>query len=224
MSKKQRGEPMNQLKNILPGLISLLTIVGCGQSGKENEMGTTTLPADTNLGQAKRQTIGDKKSVAAEQIFLEETGRILLLELELSNVSLQRASHPELKAYTEKMMGSTRKFHEQLQQLATSLSYQLPGALPSRSQLQVDEIKKLEGQGFDLEYIKSILELQHKTLDNLHGAIRFKKGPVQEFANHQLEGVNKMLDETVIIDSLIKKVNPDQPGDDLLRIDRKHIK
>lgn len=215
---------MHYLKNVLPVLISLITIVGCSQSEKEKGLGTTTLPADTNLGQAKRQTIGDRRSAAAEQIFLEETGRIVLLELELSNVSLQRASRPELKAYTKKMMDGTRKFQNQLQQVAISLAYELPGALPSRSQMQVDEIKKLEGQGFDLEYIKSIHELQSKTLDNLHGAVRLKKGPVQEFAARQLGSINKMLDETVIIDSLIKKANPDQPGDDLLRIDRKHIK
>lgn len=224
MSKKQTGESMHYLKNVLLVLISLLTITGCSQPGKEKELGTTTLPADTNLGQAKRQTIGDKRSAVAEQIFLEETGRILLLELELSNVSLQRASRPELKAYTKKMMDETRKFQQELQQVAISLAYQLPGALPSRSQLQVDELKKLQGQGFDLEYIKSIHELQSEMLDNLHGAIRFKKGPVQEFAGRQLGGINKMLDETVVIDSLIKKANPDQPGDDLLRIDRKHIK
>ncbi len=224
MSKKQTGEFMHYLKKVLPVLISLLTIVGCNQSEKEKGLGTTTLPADTNLGQGKRQTIGDTRSAAAEQVFLEETGRIVLLELEMSNVSLQRASRPELKAYTEKMMDGTRKFHDQLQQVAIGLAYQLPGSLPSRLQMQVDELKKLEGQGFDLEYIKSIHELQSKTLDNLHGAIRFKKGPVQEFAVSELDGVNKMLEQTVIIDSLIKKANPDQPGDDLLRIDRKHIK
>jgi putative membrane protein len=119
-------------------------------SGANGPMGPNT--PDTSPMPSK---VDDKK-------FLKDAAMGGMTEVELGKLATQKASRDDVKQFGQKMVDDHTKANDQLKELASKESIEIPAALDSKHQSRIDKLSKLSGADFDKAYIKDQLK-DHQT-------------------------------------------------------------
>jgi putative membrane protein len=108
-------------------------------------------PMDTGNQNPIPSKIDDKK-------FLKDAALGGITEVELGNLAAQKASNADVKQFAQKMVDDHTKANDQLKQVATRNSIEVPAALDSKHQSRIDKLAKLSGEQFDKAYVKDQLK------------------------------------------------------------------
>ena len=100
-----------------------------------------------NVNQPDVQRVDDKK-------FLQDAAMGGLTEVALGKLAVEKGSSDAVKQFGQKMIDDHTKANDELKQLATAGSVNVPDALDSKHQSRVDKLAKLSGADFDKAYIK----------------------------------------------------------------------
>lgn len=98
---------------------------------------------------------GDKK-------FLEKAAESGQLEIATSQLAVERATHPDVKAFAQMMVADHTKADTELKALAASKQVTLPAEQPRKVRSELEDLGKKQGVAFDKEYADEIAVDAHK--------------------------------------------------------------
>jgi putative membrane protein len=90
-----------------------------------------------------------------------------MAEVQLGKVASQHSQDPDVKAFGEMMVRDHTKANEELKQVASQAGVQLPAQLDDKHRELADRLTKLQGEEFDREYMKAMVDGHEKVADSL---------------------------------------------------------
>ncbi len=143
---------------------------------------------------AQTNTGTDKKIDQASANFLTETAQDGRAEVQMSQLAMQRASNPDVKAFAQRMISDHSKMNQEVQELAARKGIVLPATPSSDGQDAYQRLAALSGSDFDREY------MQHNVTDHQKDVSAFqqeaqsgKDSDVQRLAATRLPGLQRHL-------------------------------
>jgi putative membrane protein len=122
---------------------------------------TTTMPPPaTSTASAARVdplTRGDRK-------FIEEAAQGGMAEVEHGKLAAQRATHPQVKQFAERMVADHTKAHDELKTIAGARGVTPPTTVERKHHRQMEKLGKLQAADFDHEYMKQMVDDHKKTV------------------------------------------------------------
>ncbi len=115
----------------------------------------TTVPRNAPAGTAPAGTAG--RTAVSDTLFAEAAASGGIAELMLSELGAQRATHPDLKAFSTRMIEAHTRMNGELTQLAAQKRMQLPRNADYRAQFCAQSLAGLTGEEFDRCYAKAQL-------------------------------------------------------------------
>jgi len=125
---------------------------------------SASLPAgaQTAVQAPTRQTappaaVGGTLSAVPDALFAAAAGSSGVAEVNLSQIGLQRATDPELKQFSQRMIDDHTKLNQQLVNLVARKGMRIPMGIDARAQFCADSLSALSGEEFDKCYAKAQL-------------------------------------------------------------------
>ena len=81
-----------------------------------------------------------------------------MTEVELGKLAAQKATRDDVKQFGQKMVDDHTKANDQLKEIATKSSMEVPSSLDPKHQARVDKLSALSGAAFDKAYVKDQLK------------------------------------------------------------------
>lgn len=97
-----------------------------------------------------------------DQRFLRKAGESGMLEMQASELAVQKAQHPEVKRYAETMIKDHKAVDTELKALAESKGFQLPIELEGGERRLMENLRQLDGVDFDEEYADEVAVDAHE--------------------------------------------------------------
>ncbi len=125
---------------------------------------------------------------SGDRRFVDEAASGGLAEVQLGQLAAQRATSPEVKQFAQRMVEDHGKANDELQQIASKKSFDLPTEMDSRSKATYDELSKLSGSDFDKAYMDAMVKDHDQDVKAFkHEASRWGADPdVKAFARKTL--------------------------------------
>ncbi|MET1053917.1 MAG: DUF4142 domain-containing protein [Pedobacter sp.] len=200
-----------------------LSIVACSPSAEKKD-GTTTLSSDTAITTVSDDQVkNDSSSLQpAETAFIQKAAIGGVMEVEMGNLTTQKSKSPKVLAFAKRMITDHTAANKELQQIAESLGVKVPEALPSEEQKHLAAMRQSEANEYDQSYMDMMVQDHAKTVDLFNGATKFKNEKLRAFALKTLPVLQQHNQMAIGIDSVIMVKKPDNRGDDLPNVDKKH--
>ena len=97
-----------------------------------------------------------------DQRFLRKAGESGMLEMQASELAVQKAENPEVKRYAEMMIKDHGAVDQELKALAQRKGFQLPVELEGGKLRLMENLRQLEGAAFDEEYADEVAVDAHE--------------------------------------------------------------
>jgi putative membrane protein len=131
---------------------AMLMSGGCSRAENANTSGSR--PADgVAVG-----TGGAGATLKDDGEFVQDVANKNLAEIELSRLALNKATHPEVKAYAQMMVQEHGAAENTLKGAIAGQSIQLPTALDDKHREPVEELSGKQGADFDRDYLEAMIE------------------------------------------------------------------
>jgi putative membrane protein len=130
----------------------------------------------------------------ADRTFMLKAAQDGIAEMELGKLAQERGASARVKQLGSRVATGHRKSHEELRSLARRKHVSLPSALDREHAARAEELKRLSGAAFDLEYAKGMVQ------GHRHAVAEFEKAAkgaadadVKAFAARQLPVLKRHL-------------------------------
>lgn len=97
-----------------------------------------------------------------DQRFLRKAGESGMLEMQASELAVQKAENPEVKRYAEMMIKDHAAVDKELKVLAQRKGFQLPVELEGGKLRLMENLRQLDGAAFDEEYADEVAVDAHE--------------------------------------------------------------
>jgi putative membrane protein len=138
--------------------IAVLAIAGAAtaadQGGRDQTTGAATAERSSRDRTDTREFINDM-AIAG------------LAEVQLGKLAAERAQDADVKAFGQMMVKDHTDANDELKQAAASSGVQLPTQLDEKHRELADRLMKLQGEEFDREYTKAMVEGHEEVADQL---------------------------------------------------------
>ena len=104
------------------------------------------------------------------QKFVTEAASGGMMEVQLGEMAMEKASSEEVKDFGQTMVDDHSKANEELKQLASSNNLTIPETLTDKHQKTVDKLSELSGEEFDQEYMKTMVKDHKKDISKFEKA------------------------------------------------------
>ena len=98
----------------------------------------------------------------SDQRFLRKAAESGMLEMQASELAVQKAQHPEVKKYAEMMIKDHGEADKELKALAKNKGFQLPVELEGGKKRLMEDLRQLDGPSFDEEYVDEVAVDAHE--------------------------------------------------------------
>jgi putative membrane protein len=106
-------------------------------------------------------------ATSADQMFLVNTAKASMAEVELGKLATLNASSDQVKTFGQKMVDDHTKANDELRALAGSKNIVLPSDLDAQDKAAHDKLAALKGVEFDREYMSMMVAGHRKVVDSL---------------------------------------------------------
>lgn len=215
---------MHNMKNLALVAALALSLQACQQSAKDENKGTTTIVADTTLKKtANDQQKGKSGKLSSEETaFIEKAAIGGMMEVEMGNLTTQKSKSKTVLDFARRMVADHNKINAELAKIAAAQGIKLPGALPAAEQSHLAAMRQMQANEYDQNYMDMMVGDHSKTLDLFNAATRFENPELKTFAVNTRPVIQEHQKVAIGIDSVIKVKKPDNRGDDLPNVDKKH--
>lgn len=134
----------------LPLIVLMTTLAGCG-GGNGDTASTSTAAAQASL--AAETTTAATAAIDSSQ-FVATAYQDGLAEIQLSQLALQNASNPDVKAFAQRMIDQHSAVNDEITQLAQRKNIALPTDVTPEQKAQANRLAALSAQEFDLAYMQ----------------------------------------------------------------------
>ena len=119
---------------------------------------------DQSTGAARAERSSDDRSDTRE--FINTMAVAGMAEVQLGKLAAERSQDPDVKAFGQMMVKDHTEANDELKQ-ASPAGVQLPTQLDEKHRELADRLTKLQGEEFDREYMKAMVEGHEKVADQL---------------------------------------------------------
>ena len=146
-----------------------------------------TMPGSNTSADTTPSKVDDRK-------FVKDAALGGMTEVELGKLAAQNGSSDAVKQFGQKMVDDHTKANERLKEVATGRSIEVPNALDSKHQSQVDKLSKLTGPEFDKAYIKNLVKDHQQDVRTFQAEAQMGSDPaVKNFASQTLPKLQEHL-------------------------------
>lgn len=140
-----------------------------------------------------------------DERFLRKAGESGILEMQASELAIQKSKHPEVRQYAEMMIKDHTAVDKELKALAKEKGFQLPIELEGSKQRLMENLRQLEGAGFDEEYADEVAVDAHEDAVELFedAAEDADDADIKAFAAKHLPALQKHLEMGEALEDLI---------------------
>ncbi len=140
-------------------LASALSLQSCGDNKKETDSVENAEEAN-EMKEDRGTGMDDDKTEFA--VMAANGG---MLEVQLSELALQKDPTPAIREYASMMVEDHKKANEDLKALAAQKNITLPATLGEDNQEAYNDMAKLSGTDFNKKYVDKMLSSHQKTVD-----------------------------------------------------------
>lgn len=115
--------------------------------------------------------------------FIEEAAQGGMAEIEHAKLAAQRASHPQVKQFAQRMVADHTQAGDELKTIAGARGVTPPLTIDRKQQREKDKLGKLSGNAFDREYMKHMVDAHKRTVSLFEKQAKSgKDGDLKSFA------------------------------------------
>lgn len=132
--------------------------------------GQTTTKQSTRPKGPKQATRGTAGTLSvADRAFAKEAAQGGLAEVDLGNLTKDKASNDDVKQFGDKMVSDHSKANDELKSLAEQKNITLPSSIAAKDKATEARLSKLSGDSFDKAYMHDMVA------DHEHDVAAFRK-------------------------------------------------
>lgn len=166
----------------------------------------TSTGASSVPGSSKASAATTAKKANADQQFVHKAAMGGMAEVELGNLAQQKAASDQVKQFASRMVEDHGKANDELKQIASSKSIDLPTALDKKHRGDVDKLAKLSGAQFDRAYMSHMVDDHKKDVSDFKKeASSGKDSDVKAFASKTLPTLEEHLKLAQQTNDAVKK-------------------
>lgn len=201
---------------------ALLAIVGAGCENKKSS--TSTDMSETSTQQQQDQQPGSMMDTAGGlqnpqgagsmqqpvtdmgvTTFVKKALSGGMMEVEVGNIASSNAKSPRVKAFGAMMVADHSQAGNELKQLATGNSIEVPSAMIPEHQAHVDMLKNKTGAAFDKAYMDMMVKDHQKDIAEYKKASQdLGVAPYKDFAGRTLPVLERHLDSAKAVQKSLK--------------------
>ena len=172
--------------------VALAQDPGASNPQGQNPPATATMPGQGSQGPgmnnpASAGSLDSTPTRVDDKKFAKDAAVSGLVEVELGKLATQKASKDEIKQFGEKLAADHSKANEELKQVAGKEKIQVPEALDSKHQSQIDKLAKLDGAEFDKAFLKEQLKNRQAAVRDFNSEAQSGTDPaIRTFASNML--------------------------------------
>lgn len=138
--------------------------------------------------------------------FLKDAAEGGMAEVELGKLAAEKATSPDVKQFGQKMVDDHTKANDQLKEVASKESVNIPDGLDSKHQSRIDKLSKLSGPQFDKAYMKDQLKDHQQDVQEFQSEAQYGTDPnIKQFATQTLPVLQQHLELAKNVDKTTKK-------------------
>jgi putative membrane protein len=145
---------------ILRGAALNLAFAGlCGLPASSQTTNQTPTDQDQmgmKSGSMKSGSMSSKIS-AADESFMKKAAQGSMAEVELGQLAQQRATNPDVKKFSQRMIDDHTKANNDLKQVASADNVTLPDSLDAKDQATKQKLLSISGDQFDKAYMSDMV-------------------------------------------------------------------
>lgn len=146
-----------------------------------------TMPQDQG-GMSATNKADDKK-------FAKEAAIGGMVEVELGKLAEQKASSDAVKQFGQRMVTDHSKANDELKEVASKESLEIPSSIDSKHQKKIDKLSKLSGADFDRAYVKEMVKDHRKDVKDFQTEAQSGTNPgLKNFAAKTLPTLQQHLE------------------------------
>lgn len=142
-------------KKELSLIVVMLSLAGCGGGNGTGDVGAMAGAPAVTLADSAATT----NASADSSQFLMQAYRDGLLEIQLSQLALQKTANADVRRFAQRMVDDHTRMNNEITQLAQRKNIALPTALSAEQQAQVNRLSALSGEEFDRAYMAGNVDL-----------------------------------------------------------------
>jgi putative membrane protein len=168
-------------------------------------IGGTALAQSTPSPTITSPTQGAATLARADKGFLEDAVQINIAEIRASNVALEKATNPDVKAYARMMVDGHKKATDELRTLALAKGVTLPDDASLMDKAKTKVLEERSGASFDKHYIESIgIKAHEDAIKRFEKASKDAKDPeVKAFADKLLPDLRTHLEKAKSVAAVV---------------------
>jgi putative membrane protein len=167
-----------------------------------SQPGTVARPAANEGGTAARMAVNDSLFAAAAA----DAG---LAEVTIGELGVQRATDPDLKRFSQKMIDEHTRMNQELMTVAAQRRIPLPRAIDARAKFCAESLAGLSGEDFDRCYAKAQLVAHMDSVAAFEAEAERGLDPnLKAFASKSLSHIKEHLQEIKPIAMKYEKEKP----------------
>jgi putative membrane protein len=172
-----------KLLTFITALCSLISLLP-GQQPNTEKAGQDR--ASSSRADASHNAAGDSTLKEADRKFLQRAAADNQMEIEISRMAAQKATHPDVKAYAQRMVDDHTATLQQIQDLAQNKNVQMQDHDPSKNR-NTSRLNSLSGQEFDRAYMTQQVRHHQKDVAEFERQAKSNGDPeVRAFAEKTL--------------------------------------
>ncbi len=112
-----------------------------------------------------------------DKMFVRKAAEGGLMEVQLGQLAVDKATDPEVKAFGQKMVTDHSALNESMKPIAERMAVKVPDHLNAKDQATYDKMKAKSGADFDKAYVKDMVMDHHQDLREFGNEAKTVKDP-----------------------------------------------
>jgi len=131
----------------------------------------------------------------SDQMFVNKAASGGMAEVELGKIGQMKATNPEVKTFSERLVTDHTKANDELKDAAREAGIAVPAKPDAEAQKHIDMFREYKGENFDRDFIKHMVTDHEKDVALFERASReCKNAKLKEFATKTLPTLKEHLD------------------------------
>jgi putative membrane protein len=150
---------------ILSVALGAMLTIACSGDGRNDDVNKPA--SDTAAVGTAGEREADRNVSAGARGWAEELAQGNMAEIRLGELASTRAQNADVKAFARMMVQDHTKTGEEFKQILTKHNVTPPVEVGDEHRDTSERLSKLQGNEFDREYMKAMVDKHEKTLDHL---------------------------------------------------------
>jgi putative membrane protein len=174
----------------------------------------TAAPRTGDAAAPRAATTDRSDSLArGDRKFVEEAAQGGLAEVQLGTLAAQKATHPDVKQFAQRMVDDHSKANSELQQLAATKGVTVPTAIDAKTRREQEKLQGLSGDRFDREYMEHMVSDHKQDVKEFRKASESAKDPqIKAFAAKTLPILEEHLKMAQTVETAVKNADRGRPA------------